>query len=499
MSDLAPALALRDISKRFGAVRALAESSITVRPGTVHALLGENGAGKSTLMRIAFGLLQPDAGTIEVRGAPHTFANAAASSAAGIGMVHQHFMLVPALTVTENVALGGRGRFDAEAVAARIRTIGAETGLLLDPDARVGTLPVSAQQRLEIVKALARDARILILDEPTAVLAPAEARDLLAWVRRWATGARAAVLITHHLADALAVADDVTVLRRGATVLARPVASIEERTLIAAMLGEGGPDATSAPARADQRARSTPVSAPSPSAATSGGAREVVLSLRDATVADAGGVVRLLGATCDIAAGEIVGVAAIEGSGQAELLRLLAGRLAATSGTVTIPADVAFVPADRQRDALVLDFTLVENMALRGAGTARGVMAWGAIAHWTATTVERFDVRTSSVHSAARMLSGGNQQRFVLARELDGAPRALVVENPTRGLDIRATAEVLNRMRAARTAGLAVVVYSEDLDEVLALADRVLVVHKGRVLAMDLDREAVGRAMLGAG
>ena len=500
MSDHAPALALRDIDKRFGAVRALEQASITVRPGTVHALVGENGAGKSTLMRIAFGLLQPDTGAIEVRGAACTFANAAEASAVGIGMVHQHFMLVPALTVAENVALGGRGRFHAAAVAARIRAIGAETGLLLDPDARAGSLPVSAQQRLEILKALARDARILILDEPTAVLAPAESRHLLTWVRRWAIGERAAVLITHHLADALSMADDVTVLRHGTTVLARPVASIDERTLVAAMLGERELDAAaSSLTLLVDRAQPAPAASPSRSAAASVGVRDVVLSLRDVTVADTGGVVRLSGATCDIAAGEIVGVAAIEGSGQAELLRLLAGRLAATSGTVAIPAHVAFVPADRERDALVLDFTLVENTALRGAGAAHGVMAWGAIAQRTAAAVERLDVRTSGVQATARTLSGGNQQKFVLARELDGAPRALVAENPTRGLDIRATADVLGRIRTARAAGLAVVVYSEDLDEVLALADRVLVVHQGRVRAMEPDREAVGRAMLGAG
>ena len=210
-----PALALRDVSKRFGAVQALAGATLDVGAGTVHALLGENGAGKSTLMRIAFGLVQADAGTVAVRGRPTRFRRAADAAAAGIGMVHQHFMLVPALTVAENVALGGRGRFDARVVAGRIRAIGAETGLVLDPGHLVGDLPVSAQQRVEIVKALAHDARILIFDEPTAVLAPSEARELLAWVKRWATGDRAAVLITHHVRDALAVADEITVLRRG--------------------------------------------------------------------------------------------------------------------------------------------------------------------------------------------------------------------------------------------------------------------------------------------
>ncbi|MBI2795518.1 MAG: ATP-binding cassette domain-containing protein [Gemmatimonadetes bacterium] len=496
MSTPAPALALRDVSKRFGAVQALDRSSITVRAGTVHALLGENGAGKSTLMRIAFGLARPDDGEIQVRGTRCAFASAADAGAAGLGMVHQHFMLVPALTVAENVALGGRGRFAAAAVAERIRAIGEETGLRLEPDAEAGTLPVSAQQRLEIVKALARGASVLILDEPTAVLAPTEARELLAWVRRWATGERAAVLITHHLDEALAVADDVTVLRRGVTVLARPVAAVPRQAIIGGMLGEGELHAGAAPlVHLEEPARGAPLVPPG-AAAPAG--RRPVLSIHEASVVDARGVVRLAGATCEIAGGEIVGVAAIEGSGQAELLRLLSGRLAPTSGTVSIPDEVAFVPADRQRDALVLDFTLVENMALRGAGAARGRVPWKAMANETALALEQFDIRGAGRQAPARSLSGGNQQKFVLARELSGAPAALVAENPTRGLDIRATADVLARVRAARSAGLAVVVYSEDLDEVLALADRVLVVHQGRVRAMAPDREAVGRAMLGA-
>ena len=501
MTGSASALVLRDVSKRFGTVHALAGAAIDVRAGTVHALLGENGAGKSTLMRIAFGLLQPDTGTIAVRGTVRRMQSATDAAAAGIGMVHQHFSLVPAFTVAENVALGGRGRYDARAVATRIQAIGVETGLVLDPTALVSALPVSAQQRLEIVKALARDARILILDEPTAVLAPEDARELLAWVKRWAEGDRAAVLITHHLRDALAVADEVTVLRHGRTALVQASSGLTERALVGAMLGERapvplGPDERGIGAsRADQAVRVSDSS--SRTGASPGTARAAVLELHEATVIDARGVARLIEASCEIRAGEIVGVAAVEGAGQAELLRLLAGRLAPTRGTVTIPDDVAFVPADRQRDALALDFSLVENTALRGAGAARGLQSWGAIAERTAMIIGQFDVRTSGPHSLARALSGGNQQKFVLGRELYGSPRAMVAENPTRGLDIRAAEEVLLRIREAREAGLAVVVYSEDLDEVLALADRVLVVHAGRVHAMPPDRDRVGRAMLG--
>ena len=489
-----PALALRDVSKRFGAVQALAGATLDVGAGTVHALLGENGAGKSTLMRIAFGLVQADAGTVAVRGRPTRFRRAADAAAAGIGMVHQHFMLVPALTVAENVALGGRGRFDARVVAGRIRAIGAETGLVLDPGHLVGDLPVSAQQRVEIVKALAHDARILIFDEPTAVLAPSEARELLAWVKRWATGDRAAVLITHHVRDALAVADEITVLRRGRTALSQPAATLTARVVTAAMLGEG-----------EDRIGAGTSGAGTSGAGTSGAGRRgesatptTVLALHGVSVTDVRGVVRLSDVTCAVAAGEIVGVAAVEGAGQAELLRLFAGRLAPSRGTAMIPPDVAFVPADRQRDALVLDFTLAENTALRGAGAAGGLLAWRSIVAQTAAAMVHFDVRAAGPFVRARTLSGGNQQKFVLGRELDGAPRALVAENPTRGLDIRATKEVLRRVREARDAGLAVVIYSEDLDETLALADRVLVVHAGRVRSMPPDRERVGRAMLGA-
>ena len=474
----APALALEGITKRFGAVVALNDAALTVRPGTVHALLGENGAGKSTLMRVAFGMTAPDAGTLSVAGTARRFASARDAIAAGLGMVHQHFSLVPALTVAENVALGGRGRFNRSRVAAQVQTIGVETGLHLDPDAIVSSLPVSAQQRLEIVKALAQNARVLILDEPTAVLAPVEARELLAWVRNWAVGDRAVVLITHHLADALEVAYDITVLRHGRVALARAVAGLAEAELVSAMLGAPLP-------------RSDPAAAPR---STRGA---VVLRLEGASVTDGRGVQRLAPTTCDVRAGEIVGVAAVEGSGQAELLRLLAGRLPPTLGRVVAPAIVAFVPADRHRDAVVLDLGLVENLALKGAGHARGWMPWRALRERVTTLLSRFDVRASGPDTTMRALSGGNQQKFVLARELGDDPPALVVENPTSGLDIRATEEVLTRLRAARAAGLAVVVYSEDLDEVLGLADRVLVVHAGAVQDLAPDRDAVGRAMLG--
>ena len=513
---------LHRITKRFGATLALDDASFALRAGTVHALLGENGAGKTTLMRVAFGMVAPDHGRLLVDGAERRFGSPADAMRAGLGMVHQHFALVPAMTVAENVALGGRGRFDRAAAAARVREIGARTGLVLDPDALAGDLALGAQQRLEIVKALARDARVLVLDEPTAVLAPAEARELLGWVRAFARAGGAAVLITHKLREALAVADDVTVLRRGRTALAARAGDVTEASLARAMLGEGM--ATDAVAIADEFADEFDEFAeefPEPGGPPQGqsvadrandhhhASAPVILRARDLVVRDARGVARLQGATLEVRAGEIVGVAAVEGAGQHELLRALAGRLPATSGTVERPDVVGFVPEDRHRDAAILDFTLAENVALGEAGRLRGWMDWGARRRTTAALLDAHDVRASGPDAPMRALSGGNQQKLVLARELaalaalgagdaGGTARALVVENPTRGLDIRAAADVAARLRAARDAGVAVVVHAADLDEVLTLADRVVVVHDGRVHEVPKDREAVGRAMLGA-
>ena len=484
-----PRLELRDVTRRYGDVTALDGAALAVARGTVHALLGENGAGKSTLMKIAFGLERPDAGTIAVDGRAVRWRTPRDAMAAGIGMVQQHFALVHAMTVAENVALGASGRFDVREWRARVRAVGEQSGLVLDPDARVADLPVGAQQRLEIVKALARDVTTLVLDEPTAVLAPAEVDELLAWLRRFAAGGGTVVLIAHKLSEVLRVADAVTVLRRGRTVLAALASDVTADTLAAAMLGERAAGALGRAAGREGRDGD----APRP-AATSKGAP--VLALRDVRVVDARGVVRLRDASCAVHAGEIVGIAAVEGAGQHELVRLLAGRLAPTAGTATLPAEVGFVPEDRHRDGVVLDATLVENLALRGAGARAGLVPWGAVRRDAADVMAARDVRAASPDAPMRALSGGNQQKFVLGRELAGAPPAIVVENPTRGLDIRATADVLAALRAARDAGTAVVVYSSDLDEVLAVADRILVCAAGTVRELPLDRDAVGRAML---
>ena len=445
----------------------------------MHALLGENGAGKTTLMRIAFGMIHPDAGTIEIDGAPRTFRTASDAIAAGLGMVHQHFTLVPAMIVAENVALGGRGRFSPDEARARVNETSARTGLQIDPDARVSDLPIGAQQRVEILKALARGARILILDEPTAVLTPAESRELLDRLRAFAKDGGTAILITHKLRDALDVADDITVLRHGRNVWSGPADQTSESALVHAMVGASAVDASTRSDRAN----------------VLGGP---VLTLDDVTVRDARGQVALDRASVVVHAGEIVGVAAVEGNGQHELLRVLAGRLAPSAGRAEIPANVGFVPEDRRRDALIGEITLLENVALRGAGVRRGRVDWRHMRRETEDVIAQYDVRGGGTATLARALSGGNQQKLVIGRELEGASPALVVENPSRGLDFNATAAVHERLRAARENGTAVVVYSSDLDELLALADRLIVVHAGRVREVARDRETIGRAMLGA-
>jgi general nucleoside transport system ATP-binding protein len=479
------ALAMRGVSKRFGGVAALDGADLVVRAGTVHALLGENGAGKTTLMRIAFGLVRPDAGSIAIAGVVQPVRSVAEAIAAGIGMVHQHYTLVPAMTVADNVALGLGGRYDVRAVSDRVRSIGSETGLTLDPGASVAGLSIEAQQRLEIIKALARDTRLLILDEPTAVLAPASAAELLHWLRAFATGDRAVVLITHKLREAVSVADDVTVLRRGRTVLAVPAAGVTESALADAMLGT--------------EARTTPrgaVGAPSGhrDAPSIGGA---VITATDVTINDPAGATKLAGVSFVVHAGEIVGIAGVEGQGQHELLRAVAGRMSVASGTLVAPREVGFVPEDRQRDALVLEFPLYENVALRGAGARRGRVAWRRIREETRRLLAAFDVRATDDTVQAATLSGGNQQKLVLGRELTAGPAALVVENPSRGLDIQATAAIHERLVDARNRGCAVMFYASDVDEVLSLADRVLVVAQGTIREVARDRDAAGRAMLG--
>jgi general nucleoside transport system ATP-binding protein len=470
-------LAIEGISKRFGTTLALDNTSLIVRPHTVHALVGENGAGKTTLMRIAFGLVAPDAGAVTVAGRSRRIRSSADAIAAGLGMVHQHFTNVPAMTVAENVSLGDRGLFEVERARRRVVDVGTRAGLALDPDERVANLSVGAQQRLEIVKALARNARILILDEPTAVLAPRESEDLLHWLRSYADRGNAVVLITHRLREALSIADDVTVLRRGQHVLTARVSDVTESSLASALLGENvalEAKGNRAPARG-----------------------EIVATGCDVTIDGDRGLPAVRGVSFEIRAGEILGIAGVEGAGQRDLLRVLSERKAVTSGTVTLPTTIGFVPEDRHRDALALELSVVENLALKGASAQRGLVSWRAFRERAERLVAEYDIRGADRARAVSTLSGGNQQKLVLARELDDRPALLVVENPTRGLDIRATVAVHDRLRTAAEAGTAVVVYSSDLDEVLTLAHRLLVIHAGTLRETSFDRTEIGRAMLG--
>jgi simple sugar transport system ATP-binding protein len=330
---------------------------------------------------------------------------------------------------------------------------------------------------------------MLVLDEPTAVLPPSESTALLRWLRSFADQGNAVVLITHKLGEALSVADDVTVLRHGRTVLAVPAAETTAESLASAMLGSakvGERDGRSPTRRLDAPASPRPP----------------VIRAERATLVDATGVVRIRFASFVVGAGEIIGIAGVEGAGQRELLRAVAGRLPVASGRLERPDAVGFVPEDRHRDAVLLDRSLVENVALRGAGARRGRIEWNAVGTYTESLMRDFDVRAAGPLTSMRTVSGGNQQKLVLARELAlsgmDPSRAIVVENPTRGLDVRAAAEVHNRLRAARDAGAAVVVYSSDIDELLQLASRVLVVYAGAVREAPVDRDTVGRLMLGA-
>lgn len=488
MSADAPLLAMDAMSKRYDGTQALTGASLAVRGGTVHALLGENGAGKTTLMRIAYGLTRADSGTMRWLGAPASFASPRDALAAGIAMVQQHFSLVPAMTVAENVALGGRGRYDARAARRRVLDLADATGLAVDPDAVAGTLGVSAQQRVEIIKAVARGVKLLILDEPTATLAPADAAALLAWARQFAAEGRAVVLITHKLRDALAFADDLTVLRGGRVVLATPAATAGEDELATAMLGDSavarGAVTGNAPAASAGLTASVEVGAP-------------VAELDGVSTSGAGGGAGIAGVNFVARGGEIVGVAAIEGSGERELLQIIAGRRRAAAGIVRLPDRIAYIPQDRHADAIADDLSLTENVALAGAGARSGWIDWRAMRAVTARLMDRFDVRASSPASPAGALSGGNQQRLVLARELDGEPLLVVADQPTRGLDLRATSDVHRRLREVRARGAAVVLHSTDLDEILDLADRVVVVVNGIVRGVERNRDAIGRAMLG--
>ncbi len=475
-----PALELTGVSKRFGSVVALNDVELIVAPGKVHALLGENGAGKTTLMRIAYGLLHPDSGRVRLFGNAYPRHSVRAASHAGVGMVHQHLSLIPTLSAAENLVLGRRGVFSPPEAEALLARTSSRAGLSVPSVPAVRDLSIVEQQRLEILKALARGARLLILDEPTSGLAPSEIDALLRWMREFADSGGSVVLVTHKLREALAVADDVSVLRRGRMVYSGDARGSTEQALARAIF-----PATEAPPAA-------------PPASVAGRVEELVLQCDAVDIAGGRGMRRVRQATFRVHRHDIVGIAAVEGSGHRDLLSAIAGLTPIASGTLDIPSRVALIPADRAREGLIGDFTLVENIALRGLGTRRGTMPWWQVRERTAALLERFSIVAPSTRALARTLSGGNQQRLVVGRELETAVDLVVADNPTRGLDLMATAFVHAQLRDAAANGAGVVFHSSDLDELLSLAHRVLVVFHGQVREVANDRDTVARAMLGA-
>ena len=509
-----PAVWMQGIEKRFGAVHANRAVQLRVASGTVHGIVGENGAGKSTLMSILYGFYEADAGEISIEGVPVKIRGSREAIALGIGMVHQHFMLVDTLSALDNVMLGAEPSWRLNAARAEVRAqlevLMRETGLQVQLDALVHELPVGERQRLEILKALFRGARILILDEPTAVLTPQETEALFVTLRGLRERGTTILLITHKLKEIMALCDAVTVMRAGAVVLDTPIASTSIDGLAEAMVGR----------RVNLGRSGADVS-------NSAQPGAVLLGAQGLGVVDSLGVARLAEVSLQLRAGEIVGIAGVSGNGQSELLDVLSGLMAPSSGTLTLGGQsftpqrwlnprtaralrLAHVPEDRHRRAMVLPFAAWESAVLGHQHQPRYSRWWGwlrqrAIREDTALMMERYDVRPRNPALRSSKFSGGNQQKLVLAREAQffaTQPQVLLVGQPTRGVDIGAIEFIHGRLRAMRDAGGAVLVVSSELDEVLALADRVIVMNAGRIsgeLPIEQCTEAaLGRLMGGA-
>ena len=494
-------LELEGLTKRFGSLVAVNHVDLVVEPGEIHCLLGENGAGKSTLMNMLYGLLQPDEGTVLLDDEPFTCTSPGQSIRAGIGMVHQHFMLVPVFTVAENVMLGrestkGLGLLDHRAARELVRGLSERYGLAVDPDAKVEDIPVGVQQRVEILKALAGGAKVLILDEPTAVLTPQEIDELIEVMRALKAGGTSIVFITHKLKEVRAIADRITVIRRGKVVATRP------------------PDATEAELAELMVGRKVQLELDKELAAPAAAKLEVD-RLR---VVDAQGVLAVNDVSFEVNGGEILGIAGVQGNGQTELVQALVGLAAVASGSVRLggrelvgaspqthlEAGIGYIPEDRSHDGFVASFSVAENLILdlfrRPPFSQRGTLSLSTVRTNAAQRVEEFDVRTQSVDSPVSSLSGGNQQKVVLARELSRPLELLIAAQPTRGLDVGSIEFVHRRIVRERDQGTAVLIVSTELEEIVALADRIAVMYRGRIVGVvgpDTPWDQLGLMMAG--
>ncbi|MEO5941221.1 MAG: ABC transporter ATP-binding protein [Candidatus Limnocylindrales bacterium] len=497
----APALEMRGITKRYPGVIANDHIDLTVRPGEIHALLGENGAGKTTLMNILYGLARPDEGEILIDGIPARIADPTDAIARGINMVHQHFMLVPVMTVTENILLGEETManpvfLDRGEARRRIVALGKRFGFEINPDIKVGELSVGWQQRVEILKALYRNARVLVLDEPTAVLTPQETEEIFAVLRRLAEEGHSIVFISHKLYEVLEIADRITVIRRGRVVGERRPAETDEDDLAALMVGRDVQLVV-------DRGESHPA--------------DVRLAVRGLKVRDDRGTEAVRGVDFEVRAGEIFGIAGVAGNGQDELVESIIGLRKPSEGQVMLDGrDVTdssaremtnlgtgYVPADRHRFGLVLGFSVADNLVLTDyyqAPYARGILRNdAAIAERGRTAIAAYDIRTPSAEVNAGTLSGGNQQKLVVARELGGELSLLVLDQPTRGLDVGSIEFIHRQAIKKRDAGTAILLVSAELDEVLELSDRVAVMYRGLIVAVvdgrTADRNEIGVLM----
>jgi ABC-type uncharacterized transport system ATPase subunit len=495
--DAAISVEMRGIVKRFPAVLANDHVDLVVRSGRIVGLLGENGAGKSTLMKMLYGLERPDDGEILVNGEPVTFNSPLDAIRAGIGMVHQHFMLIPTMTVAENVALGlpsSRGlRTDSDVVAARLAELSAAYGLRVDPTAPVRHLSVGEQQRVEILKALYRNASVLILDEPTAVLTPQEVDEFFGFLHQMRERGNAIVFISHKLHEVLEITDEVTVLRDGRNVGTVATTATSKEDLARRMVG-----------REFSLTRELPPRTPGP----------VRLSLRDVHVMSDRGTPAVRGVSLDVHGGEVLGLAGVSGNGQLQLAEAIAGLRRLGYGTITIDGweatnrpvraivgrGLAYVPEERNRDGMIKEFTIAENLIMRDPANPefmRGkLFNFSRIDEHAAHLVDRFAVKTPSTSTPIGNLSGGNAQKVILARELSRQPAVSVIAQPTRGLDIGASEFIRDRIVAQRQDGTAVLLISEDLDELLALSDRVAAMFDGMLMGI-VDREAATPELVG--